>query len=47
MIRAVLTTVMMVVVVVAMVVSLTLVMGGRIVGPVRCDRRPGAPQRHG
>jgi hypothetical protein len=45
MIRAVLTTVVVVVDVV--VVSLTLVMGGRIVGPVRCDRRPGATKRHG
>jgi hypothetical protein len=43
---AVLTTVMAMVVV-AVVLSLTLVMGGRIVGPVRRDRRPGASQRHG
>jgi hypothetical protein len=45
MVRAVLTTVM-VMMVVAVVLSLTLVMGGRIVAPVRRDRRPGAPQRH-
>jgi hypothetical protein len=44
MIHAVLTTV---VVVVAVMVSLTLMMGGRIVGSMRCDRRPGAPQRDG